>query len=279
MTSNQDANVQAVRRALLLHQSNEIRGNESVDAMDDLFTPYPLEYALAWLIASEIVASRHLDSAIDVIPIQHPGRSWDRFLITRRVSCALLAEEASNAFGMIDVGPAGEGPRITDPDGRVLLALGPVLRTNPERAFTQAAALFPAVGLVEGDHARCPHHLSPHYPTLYRVIAGLISEVPGLRVARELLVDDQIIDGAYHPLFVQTAEQGVNYQYDWFALQHLAGEHPVFVRINGRQSLYRGERNTWVSPGTQLARESEDGIRRRLLSWLGLPNGSITTAG
>jgi hypothetical protein len=273
MTRDRDSNVHAVQRPVLPHQPNEVRGNASDDVVDDLFTPFPREYALAWLIASEIVSSRYLDSAIDVIPIHRPGRGWDHFLITRRVSCALLAEEASNAFGMIEVGPAGEGPRITDPDGRVLLALGQILRDDPEGAFTRATALFPAVGLVEGDHARCPHHRSPHYPTLYRVISGLITDVPGLRVARELHVDDQMIDGAYHPLFVQTAEQGVNYQYDWFALQHLTSEYPVFVRINGRQSLYRSERNTWVSPGTQLTRESADMIRRRLLSWIGLTDG------
>ncbi len=226
-------------------------------------------YVLGWLAASLIVTERYLDSAIDAIPVYHPDHGWDRFLLTRRVSCNLLAEEASNAFGIIELAP-DDAPRLTDPDGHVLLPLGELFQSDVTGALDQLSAHFPPVGLVAGDHADCAHTRSDRYPWLYRVVARLIAEHPGLVAARELVIDDQVVDGAYHPLFVHTAERGSAVRYDWFALQSAVTGYPAFFRINGRQSVHRTTRATWASSRQQLAELSEEAARDRLRSWLRL---------
>jgi hypothetical protein len=230
-------------------------------------------YVLGWLAASLIVSDRYLDSAIDAIPVCHPEQGWDRMLLTRRISCNFLADEAPNAFGIIDLA-ASDAPRLTDPDGNVLLPLGELFETDVTGALNELRARFPRVGLVAGDHAACAHTRAPDYPRLYRVIARLLAEHPDVVAARELLIDNQLIDGAYHPLFIHTAERGANLRYDWFALQSSATGYAAFARINGRQSVYRTDRATWATPNQQLASLPEEAVRDSLLAWLRLKPGA-----
>jgi hypothetical protein len=236
----------------------------------DLVIPNPRGYVLGWLAASAIVSERYHDSAIDAIPVYHPDHGWDRFLLTRRVSCNLLTEEASNAFGTIEVA-SPEAPRLTDPDGNVVLPLGERFHADIPAALVELRARFPRVGIVAGDHAHCAHTRADDYPRLYRVIARLLADYPGLVAARELVIDDQLIDNAYHPLFIHTAERGSNLRYDWFALQSPSTGFTAFARINGRQSVYRTDRATWASPPQQLANLPDDAVRAQFLSWLRLP--------
>src|SRR5438105_2797537 len=58
-------------------------------------------YALGWIVANAIVTARYRDSAIDALPVYHPENGWDRFLLTRRVSCQYFADEPADAFGLI----------------------------------------------------------------------------------------------------------------------------------------------------------------------------------
>lgn len=231
-------------------------------------------YALGWLAASQIVADRFLDSAIDAIPVLHPERGWDRILITRRTSCRLLGDEPSNAFGMIELA-SRNAPRLTNPDGEVLLSLGDLFEADATNALDKLRAHFARIGLVEGDHAECAHQHATNYPHLYGVIARLIADYPDLTAAREIVVDDQIIDGAYHPLYVHTAERGEPLRYDWFALQSASTGFTAFVRINGRQSVFRTDRHTWASPQVRLNSLSEAEVRRTVLSWLRVTPGPV----
>src|SRR5687768_6398032 len=76
----------------------ELEGDVETEA---LVVPNPLGYALGWVVADAIVSNRYLDSAIDALPISHPEQGWDRFLLTRRVSCQVCAGESADAFGTI----------------------------------------------------------------------------------------------------------------------------------------------------------------------------------
>jgi hypothetical protein len=268
MPDERDVIAAAIQRVLAREQGRPAAAIIHDGAADDHDLPNPSGYALGWLAASVIVSARYRDSAIDAIPVQHPDHGWDRILLTRRVSCNLLADEASNAFGIIDLA-AADAPRLTDPDGKVLLPLAELFRADIDEALTRIAAHIPTIGLATGDHATCAHTLAGHYPWLYRVIATLIADHPGLVAARELYVDDQMIDGAYHPLLVHTAQRGSSHRYDWFALQSPTGP-AAFVRISGRQCVYRTDRATWASPQQQLADAPAETVRALLRSWLHL---------
>lgn len=241
------------------------------DSGDSTHNP-PLAYALGWVVASAIVSARYHDSAMDAIPVYHSESGWNRFLLTRRVTCNLVRDEYANAFGMILLDQP-DAPLIAKPDGTILLSLGKLLHVDPQKAIAEVLELFPGVGLGSGDHSNCAHQNSSQYPSIYNTVVDLIVRHPGLIVAREMYIDDQQIDGAYHPLFIHTAGHGKGLNYDWFGLEY--GEHTAFVGIDGRRGVYRTNEAKWASPRKQLIDEDNSGAMRRLLSWLrihGEPN-------
>src|SRR4030088_3195966 len=67
------------------------------------------------------------DDGLDDIPPEH---GCDRFLLPRRVSCDLLADEPADSFGLLLLGDA-DAPILAQPDGTTRLALGPLYRTDP----------------------------------------------------------------------------------------------------------------------------------------------------
>jgi hypothetical protein len=244
-----------------------------------LATPDRTAFALGWLVASAIVEQRFLDSAIDVLPIFHPEHGWDRFVITRRVSCAAHQHEPADKFGLIMLS-GDDAPRLTSPSGRTKLALGQALRDDPADAIAQALAYFPPQGLSDGRHTRCPHRRAVHYPDYYRTVAALIAQYPGLVASREVYVDDQQIDGQFHPLYLHATEvrgmspsdrYGVNVggtTYDWFQLQY--GELFGFFDIYGERAIYRTERAGWARVLHQVKDDPPERLAPRIAEWLHL---------
>lgn len=244
-------------------------------------------FALGWLVASAIVEQRYLDSALDVLPVFHPQHGWDRFLITRRVSCVTYEHEPADKFGLLML--SGEdAPRLTTPSGRTKLALGQALRDDPSAAIQQALSYFPAQGLTGARHSRCAHRRALNYPLYYRAVAELIAQYPGLVASREVYIDDQEIDGQYHPLYLHAAEvrgmspsdrYGMNVggtTYDWFQLQH--GDLFAFFDIYGERAVYRTERGTWSRVRRQLKDEPAERVAARIKGWLrldGVPDPAL----
>ena len=226
-----------------------------------------LGYALGWVVAGAIVAARYGDSALDALPVCHPERGWDRFLLTRRVSCDLLAGEPADSFGLLLL-DGEDAPRLANPDGSTRLALGPLLRDDPERAIARALDLLPPVGLVEGDHNRCDHVRAEQYPTLYTAIAELILEHPGLLVAREIYVPAEAIDGGYHPILLHTARSHGQTVYGWFGIE--GPQYAAFCRIGGEYAIYETDAGNWSGVRKQLAEEDQEGMKRRIRAWLRL---------
>ncbi|HYI16707.1 MAG TPA: hypothetical protein VEX37_15015, partial [Thermomicrobiales bacterium] len=242
----------------------------SVDMPDEtayLATPDRLAYALGWIVAGAIVKARFADSGIDVLPVFSPEHGWDRFLITRKTTSDVFKQESANRFGMIML--SGEdAPVITRASGESRLALGSLLREDPERAIAEVVRLFPARPLPKPDLGKSWKGRQEHYPRLYASVVETIVDYPGTIAAREVFVDDQPVDGKYHPLYLHGAAVHPALVYDWFLVQH--GERATFFRIHGGQSIYETDRGGWSTVKKQLTKEDDAGIRARLLAWLRL---------
>ena len=247
-------------------------------------TPDRLSYALGWIAANAIVGGRFLTSAIDVLPVFHPENGWDRFLITRRVSCGSQSNEPADKFGLLMMG-GEEGLRLTTGSGRTKLALGQAMRDDPEAAIQELLAMIPAPKIAEGKHSRCLHTRAPRYPHYYSAVTELIVEYPGLVAAREIYIDDQEIDGQYHPLYLHSvalSNSGPGDRtgmvlpvivYEWFQLQY--GDLFAFFDIPGDRTVYRTEHRTWSRVRKQLKDEPDETVQQRIRNWLrldGTPN-------
>ncbi len=245
------------------------------DATAYLATPDRLAYVFGWIVASAIVEARFADSGIDVLPVYSPENGWDRFLITRKTTADDFRSESANRFGMIML-TGDDAPRITRPSGETKLALGTLLREDPERAIADAVALFPARPLPTADLGKRWKNRKQTYPLLFSTVAGMIVDYPGTIAAREVFVDNKPVDGKYHPLYLHGAAKEPALVYDWFLVQN--GERAAFFRTHGSQAIYETERGGWSTVKRQLAKEEPEGVRARILSWLrleGEPDKSV----
>jgi len=221
----------------------------------------------AWAVAATIVGLRYADSAIDALPVQHPEHGWDRFLLTRRVSCQACATVSADEFGQISL--RGEGaPLLLHNDGSTAVALGPLLADSPTAALAAIEAHLPAIGLTEGDHTSCWHSVATAYPRIYGAVAELVLAYPQLEALREICVDAEFSDGTMHPLHLYTGGHALGEVYNWWGL--LAEEYVAFVHVDGRQSVYQSPRGTWSSVTKQLDTENDSGMIKRLRGWLRL---------
>lgn len=228
-------------------------------------TPDRLAFALGWVVANAIVQARFADSAIDALPIFHPEHGWDRFLLTRRVTSPQFARETANAYGMIMLsGP--DAPRVTSPSGKARLSLGTTLRTNPEKALADTLAHFPPGPLLPLDLGLRWKDRQRVYPMLYNVLTELVLDYPGMVVAREIYVDNEPIDGAYHPLYLHSVSLEPAMVYDWILVQY--GDRSCFFRAHGGYTIYETDRKGWATVKKQLRDCTAEEMRARILSWL-----------
>jgi hypothetical protein len=258
-----------VQRAIANHEglSPAPFSDDMPDATAYLATPDRLAYALGWIVASAIVNARYSSSGIDALPVFTPEHGWDRFLLTRRTTSDEFRSESANRFGMIILSGA-DAPVLTKPSGETKIALGQLLRDDPERAIEEAVSLVPARALPVADLGKRWKERRLQYPQLYETVAGIIADYPGTIAAREVFVDDQPVDGKYHPLYLHGVSLQPALTYDWFLLQH--AERAAFFRIHGGQAVYETDRGGWSTIKRQLAAEDEAGKRARMLSWLRL---------
>lgn len=249
--------------------------NDMPDSDAYLATPDRVAYALGWIVASVIVNARFADSGIDALPVFSPDSGWDRFLITRKTTSDEFRSESANRFGMIML-TGEDAPVITRASGEVRLSLGTLLREDPDRAVEEIVALFPSRTLPKADLGKRWKDRQKNYPVLYSTVTEIIANYPGTIAAREVFVDNQPVDGKYHPLYLHGASLEPALIYDWFLVQN--GERAAFFRTHGWQSVYETARGGWSTIKRQLANEDPDGVRARILSWLrleGEPDKSI----
>ncbi len=242
-------------------------------------TPSPLGYAYGWALAAEIVDARFILSGVDVLPVFHPDNGWDRFLITRRVTGAAFQYQPANEYGMLML-DASDAVNYTSPGGRLRVAVGEGIRDEPHAMLEQILERIKSPRLAKGTDAHLrEYEEAPHYPRNLRAVVELIVENPGLTAAREIYIDDEEIDGQYHPLYLHSAEltgmgpddrHGINIAtttYRWFQLQY--GDLFAFFDKRGTRAVYRTDRGTWSRVKKQLSdEESVEDIKHRLKGWL-----------
>lgn len=207
----------------------------------ELATPNRLAYALGWALASIVVQHRFPTLGLDVLPVYHPETGWDRFLFTRRVSCRLDATEPADSRGVLWLGQ--EDAPVYTLGNALRLPLGTLCANDPAEAIRRLLYVVPAPPLKRGSHETCVHSRATAYPMIYRVVAGLIADYPQLVAAREIFVDEEQIDGAYHPLYLATGALLKGWTYDYFQL--VAGEQIAFLRTDGSLITYETEPGTW----------------------------------
>ncbi len=245
-----------------------------------LATPNRLAYALGWIVANQIVQARFPDAAVDVLPVFHPENGWDRFLITRRVSSHIYNTLAADELGRIMLS-GDDAPRFIHSSTRTRISLGDALKNDPEVAITQVLAQIPEnPGGVGSLKTMRPSERAPRYPEFYAAVTQLLLEYPGLVPSREIYIDDEQIDGQFHPLHLHAAElssygpedrHGANLPvvtYNWMQLQY--GELFAFLDRRGNRAVYRTDRETWARPRVQLADESSERVKARIAGWLRL---------
>jgi len=238
------------------------------DDQQYLATPDRLAYALGWVVANAIVGARYADSMLDALPIFHPEHGWDRFLLPRRVSGQQFASEKADSFGLIMLS-GDDAPRVTKPSGADRLALGALLQADPEAAIAQAIELFPPTGLPAGDPGKRWRDRQQHYPRLYQALTEVILENPGIVAAREIFIDAQPVDGAYHPLYLHAVSLVPAMTYDFWLVQ--CGEKAAFMRVHGGQSIYETDRKGWSTVRRQLNQEDDpERLKQRIRNWLRL---------
>jgi hypothetical protein len=235
-----------------------------------LATPDRLAFALGWIAANQIVQARFADSAIDALPIYHPEHGWDRFLLTRRVTADRFRNEPANRYGMIMLS-GDDAPQLTKPSGAARLALGSAMRRDPQQAIRELIALFPPGPLLPKELGYRWNERKRVYPMLYNAVTELILEHPGVVAAREIYVDDQPVDGAYHPLYLHSVAPQPGVVFDWFLVQH--GERAVFFRGHGGHTIYETDRRTWSTVKKQIAQDDPETAKQRIRNWLRLGGG------
>lgn len=249
---------------------------------DDLYlsTPNRLAYALGWIVANQVIQARFADAAVDVLPIFHPEHGWDRFVVTRRVSSHLYRHLPADELGRIMLG-GDDAPGFVQPSTKTRLSLGALLRHDADNAVARVLSQIPEKPGGVGDlKTMRPSEQAPRYPDIIAAVTDLLLAYPGLVVSREVYIDDEQIDGQYHPLHLHAAElstygpgdrHGANLPvltYNWVQLQY--GEMFAFIDRRGNRAVYRTDRQTWARPRVRIADEPADRVKERIAGWLRL---------
>jgi hypothetical protein len=227
-------------------------------------TPDGAAFALGWIVANAIVGAYYRAAGVDVLPSYDPERGWDRFLITRRVTCWRCAGDLADRLGSVVLAGQDAPALVRGDAGR--MPLRDALRRDPEGAVRRVLDRVAPPPLPQGDHSACWHEVAQFYPALFGAVAELVLEHPGVTVAREIFVDDREIDGTFHPLYLHGVATEPRMVYDWFAVE--TGEHVAYVRIHGRSALYRSDSGGWSTARAPLAVEDHEDIKRLLRAWL-----------
>lgn len=243
-------------------------------------TPDRFAYALGWIVANQVVQARFPAASVDALPIFHPENGWDRFLLTRRVSSHIFNALPADELGRIML--SGErSPRYSLPSAGVRFGLRQQLLDDPDVAIATVLAQIPEKPGGVGDLKKMRQsERAPRYPDIYAAVTELILEYPDLVASREVYIDNEQIDGQYHPLYLHAAElstygpgdrHGANLPvltHNWIQLQY--GERFAYVDRRGSRAVYRTDRETWARPRVQIEEEPAERIKERLAGWLRL---------
>ncbi len=102
------------------------------------------------------------------------------------------------------------------------------------------------------------------------IISETLAEDTGTQAGDTLtiFVDNQPVEGKYHPLYLHGVAIQPALVYDWFLVQH--EDRATFFRIHGHHAIYETERKGWSTVKRQLVTETPEGMKQRILAWLRL---------
>jgi hypothetical protein len=166
-----------------------------------------------------------------------------------------------------------DAPLLTTPGGTTRIALGNALRQDPDAAIASVLEHFPRGDLLPLDLGNNWKERQRMYPQLFNAVTEIIIEHPGVIAAREIYVDTQQVDGAFHPIKLHTVIRHPQLVYDWFLVQ--SPDRAAFFKVHGKASIYETDRATWSTVRKQLSMEAPEELPRRILNWLridGEPN-------
>lgn len=258
MTTSNDVGPSHDDRVRLLDSLQGPYGTRSLD--DDRRA-----FEFGWIIACAIVQTRYRAAAIDAVPVFGTEHGWDRFVLTRRLTCGEHLDDPPDVFGSILLRGDGAPSLLRQGDQ---VDLGTLLREDPKQALETALAWCPAPNLEPGEHSACWHERAKLYPTLYDAVTQLIIEHPNVVAAREIFVDDQHLGGTYHPLYLHGVATCPSIVYDWFSVE--AADRLAFFRINGDQAIYQTDGGAWRAVGPVLQHGTRAESVKFLRSWLRL---------
>lgn len=214
----------------------------------------------AWKTANAVVQARYASAGVDAFPVYSPEHGLDRFLLTRRVACVVHSSDTPEEWGVISL--HGEHAPVYA-KGDVTIPLGDA----DEATIARIIETLPEPEPFEG-HERCWHRYAETYPTYYQAVTDLVVAYDDVSAARELFVDNQYIDGTYHPLYLHAVATEPKMVYDWFSIE--SSDYSVFVRINGEMTIHQTETGAWRAVGPALKDASVDEVKLNLRGWLRL---------
>ena|GEM_PF-2211772 len=206
---------------------------------------FPLNYALSWVMANQVVQRYYGKLGLDAIPQWRDNFGWSQFSLTRATNCLMPFDNTVESmryilFDAIAVNwkQAGENENAHCDVANSIL----VQHRQPSSAINESITHLNLEDQQDYDHSTCLH--VPHaysYTKLFQVVTDLICRAPEMVGKRELAIDvsyyGKVFAEPQHPLRkMGLAQPGTTR--DWLEMFHVATNTRVFINVFNGDILY-----------------------------------------
>ncbi len=200
---------------------------------------FPVNYALSWVIANQVVQRYYGTQGLDAIPVWRENFGWTQFNLVRAQNCILWPNTVEETQRYIVFDAIAVNWQVQDGccEGQYdVLAALEMQNQTPLMAITGAVRhLCLDKPWPDSDHSSCLHsHHAYTYTKLFEAVTDLICQSPEMVAKRELMVDldsfGQPLPEPVHPLTkMGLVEPGAHR--DWFELCYVPANRSVFVNV------------------------------------------------
>lgn len=199
---------------------------------------FPVNYALSWVIANQVVQRYYGSQGLDAAPIWQNDFGWTQFNLIPSDNCFMPVNPAYETqryitFDAVAVNWRKQSGGINGQFDMVAALLNQ--HQSPQTAINWALSHLELDNERLGDHSTCLHiHHAYTYTKLFSAVTNLICEAPEMVAKRELVIDLDMFNQPYpearHPLRrIGMAEPGIDR--DWFELYYVPANRRVFVNV------------------------------------------------